>query len=56
MTEEFNKEGENVPTIITKMAKTDYPISEMIARRWSARAFSTRPVENSKLLSLLEAG
>ena len=37
------------------MAKTDYPISELISRRWSARAFSTKPVEKSKLLSLLEA-
>ena len=26
-----------------------------ISRRWSARAFSTKPVEKSKLLSLLEA-
>ncbi len=42
-------------TIITKLAKTDHPISELIAKRWSARAFSTRPVERSKLLSVLEA-
>jgi nitroreductase len=42
-------------TIITKTAKTDYPINEIIAKRWSARAFSTRPVERSKLLSILEA-
>jgi nitroreductase len=42
-------------TIITKTAKTDYPINELIAKRWSARAFSTRPVEKSKLLSILEA-
>jgi nitroreductase len=41
--------------IVTNRAKTDYPISEIIARRWSARAFSTRLVENSKLLSILEA-
>lgn len=33
------------------MAKTDYPISELIARRWSARAFSTKPVEKLKFLS-----
>ena len=44
------------PTIIiTKTAKADYPIHELIAKRWSARAFSTRPVEKSKLLSILEA-
>src|SRR6187200_2617919 len=42
-------------TIITKIAKTDYPINELIAKRWSARAFSTRQVEKSKLLSILEA-
>jgi nitroreductase len=42
-------------TIITKPAKTDHPINELIAKRWSARAFSTRPVERSKLLSILEA-
>jgi nitroreductase len=42
-------------TMITKTAKTDYPINELIAKRWSARAFSTRPVEKSKLLSILEA-
>lgn len=41
-------------TIITKLAKTDHPINELIAKRWSARAFSTRPVERSKLLSVLE--
>ena len=41
--------------IIVNKANTDYPISEIIAKRWSARAFSTKPVENSKLLSILEA-
>jgi nitroreductase len=41
--------------IITKSAKTDFPINELISRRWSARAFSTRSVEKSKLLSILEA-
>lgn len=42
-------------TIITKPAETDHPINELIAKRWSARAFSTRPVERIKLLSVLEA-
>jgi nitroreductase len=42
-------------TLITKPAKTDHPINEIIAKRWSARAFSTRPVERAKLLSVLEA-
>ena len=41
--------------IVVNRAKTDYPVSEIISRRWSARAFSTRPVEFSKLLSILEA-
>jgi nitroreductase len=41
--------------IITKIAKTGHPINELIAKRWSVRAFSTRPVERSKLLSVLEA-
>ena len=41
--------------IVAKTAKTDYPVSELISRRWSARAFSTRRVEKLKLLSILEA-
>ena len=54
MTEEFNKEKETA-AIITRMATVDYPISEIISRRWSARAFSTKSVEKPKLLSILEA-
>ncbi|HEX9677338.1 nitroreductase family protein [Nitrososphaera sp.] len=38
-----------------KTAVTDYPVSELIAKRWSARAFSERPVENEKIMSLFEA-
>jgi nitroreductase len=41
--------------LISKIAKTDFPIHDLIARRWSARAFSTKKVEKSKLLSILEA-
>lgn len=41
--------------LITKIANTDFPIHNLIARRWSARAFSTKTVEKSKLLSILEA-
>ena len=48
-------EGKLSTTIIIKTAKTDYPIHELISKRWSARTFSTRPVEKSKLLSILEA-
>src|SRR5918992_3970094 len=54
LTEKFDNEADRTK-IITKMAKTDYPISELIARRWSARAFSTKPVEKLKLVSILEA-
>jgi len=54
LTEEFDTEEETA-TIITKTAKADFPISKIISRRWSARAFSNRHVEKSKLLSILEA-
>jgi len=36
-------------------ANTNYPIHDLITRRWSARAFSTKPIEKDKLLSILEA-
>jgi len=38
-----------------KLAKTDHPIHELLARRWSPRAFADRPVEHESLRSLLEA-
>ena len=38
-----------------KPAKTDYPIEEILSRRWSPRTFSDRAVEPEKLLSLFEA-
>jgi nitroreductase len=41
--------------LIKKPAKTDHSINELIANRWSARSFSTKSVEKSKLLSILEA-
>ncbi len=41
--------------IISKPAQTEVPIHGLIAKRWSARAFSTRSVEKTKLLSILEA-
>ena len=52
---ESNNEKITTSTMIAKTAKTEHPINELIARRWSARAFSTRPVEKSKLFSILEA-
>lgn len=39
-----------------KPAQTDYPINELIGRRWSPRAFEEgRAVEREKVLTLLEA-
>jgi hypothetical protein len=46
---ESNNEEITTSTMITKTAKTDHPINGLIAKR-SARAFSTRLVEKSKLL------
>lgn len=38
-----------------KPADNTYPIHELIAQRWSPRAFADRPVEIEKLYSLFEA-
>lgn len=38
-----------------KPAENQYPIHDLIERRWSPRAFSAQEVEPEKLLSLLEA-
>jgi nitroreductase len=38
-----------------KPAETQYPIEEILRRRWSPRAFSDRAVEPEKLESLFEA-
>ena len=38
-----------------KRAQTDYPIHELLQKRWSPRAYVAQPVETEKLLSLLEA-
>jgi nitroreductase len=40
---------------LEKPAETQYPIHDLIRRRWSPRAFAGRPVEPEKLGSLLEA-
>ncbi len=42
-----------IPT--EKPAPAAHPIHELLVRRWSPLAFSERPVEGEKLLSLLEA-
>ena len=38
LTEELDKKEENVPTIITKMAKTDYPISELDIKKMECKS------------------
>ncbi len=38
-----------------KLAETQYPIHDLLRKRWSPRAFSSRPVEPEKLRSLWEA-
>jgi len=40
---------------LKKTAETQFPVHELISERWSPRAFSGRPVEAEKLLSILEA-
>jgi nitroreductase len=40
---------------VEKPADPQYPIHDLIKRRWSPRAFSDRPVERDTLRSLLEA-
>ncbi len=40
---------------MTKTARNDYPIHDLLRRRWSPRAFADRLVEPEKLRSLLEA-
>jgi nitroreductase len=38
-----------------KPAQTQFPIHELLKKRWSPRAFDERPVETDTLLSLFEA-
>ncbi|MDO5114638.1 MAG: nitroreductase family protein [Synergistaceae bacterium] len=38
-----------------KTAETAFPVAEIIAARWSPRAFSGRPIEGDKVQSLFEA-
>jgi nitroreductase len=40
---------------MTRLARTDHPIHELLQKRWSPRAFADRLVEPAKLASLLEA-
>jgi len=41
--------------MIEKPAETAVPIQELLASRWSPRAFAEKPVEADKLLALFEA-
>ena len=38
-----------------KVASTEYPVINLIKNRWSPRALSSDPVEEEKIMSLLEA-
>lgn len=38
-----------------KVASNEYPVIELIKNRWSPRAFSSNPVEEETIMSLLEA-
>ncbi len=40
---------------VDKSAQTQVPIHPLIAERWSPRAFQDQPVEQTKILALLEA-
>ena len=38
-----------------KEAKTKYPVQELIRKRWSARAFSNKSIDDNTLFTLFEA-
>src|SRR5829696_1208912 len=40
---------------MTKLHDTAHPVHDLVRRRWSPRAFSSRAVERETLLSVLEA-
>jgi nitroreductase len=40
---------------MTKTAQTQVPILDLIAERWSPRAFQSHPVETEKIIAMLEA-
>jgi nitroreductase len=47
--------GDQLMTVIEQRNPTEYPVLEVIAKRWSPRAFSSRAIEAHKLRSILEA-
>ncbi|MFN5628188.1 MAG: nitroreductase family protein [Bacteroidota bacterium] len=40
---------------MNKIAQTKFPVSKIISKRWSPRAFSKSPVTKNEVLTLLEA-
>jgi len=40
----------------SKIAKTNYPVIELIRNRWSARSFSGKEIAKDDLMTILEAG
>ena len=38
-----------------KVASVEYPVIDLIKNRWSPRAFSSSPIEEEKIMSLIEA-
>jgi nitroreductase len=38
-----------------KVATPEYPVIDLIKNRWSPRAFSSNPIEEEKIMSLIEA-
>jgi len=51
----FNATTEDASILMKNPAKTQYPVLDVIARRWSPRAIADKPVEAEKLRSLFEA-
>jgi len=45
----------SVSRTLDKRAPTDHPIADLLARRWSPRAFADRDVSEADLLTLFEA-
>ncbi|MEE8388521.1 MAG: nitroreductase family protein [Acidiferrobacterales bacterium] len=41
--------------MIEKLADTQHPIHEVLARRWSGRAFETTPLTREQIVTLMEA-
>src|SRR5262249_37142297 len=51
----LGRSGRRFGEMTIRKAPVDWPVNELIARRWSSRAFSGKPVEREKLARLFEA-